>query len=276
MFDMQRVGIKIADLRRSHNMTQTELADKMSVSYQAVSNWERGNSMPDISKLPLLAQVFEISIDEILEERSDLVEAAINNDMEGYLEKNEDIGTEIKNAVPILKPEQLETIVEKTEKKELLNIPELLSYMSASDVYELAAEKISKGEAVGIEYLARMSAEDVNRLAIQENKNGKAVDIYLEHMTSEGIKEVACNELRKGRNIEKYLGRMTSADVYETAVLAIDEYGLEAEIFARHMCQEDAGKLAVMLYMKGKQVKGLLEYIDGDSLKEIMRDMISE
>ena len=54
MFNMKQVGRKIVALRKAQNMTQTELADKMNVSFQAVSNWERGNSMPDLSKLPQL------------------------------------------------------------------------------------------------------------------------------------------------------------------------------------------------------------------------------
>lgn len=45
-------------------MTQMELADKLDISFQAVSNWERGNTMPDISKFPELAEIFHISVDE--------------------------------------------------------------------------------------------------------------------------------------------------------------------------------------------------------------------
>ena len=45
---------------------QLELADKLSISFQAVSNWERGNSMPDISKLPELAEIFGVTIDAII------------------------------------------------------------------------------------------------------------------------------------------------------------------------------------------------------------------
>lgn len=67
MLDTQKIGKRISELRKKHNMTQMELADEMEVSYQAVSNWERGNSMPDIEKLPDLAQIFHISIDELCE-----------------------------------------------------------------------------------------------------------------------------------------------------------------------------------------------------------------
>ena len=66
MFDVQIVGRKIGKLRKKCNLTQMELADRMGVSYQAVSNWERGSSMPDISKLPELAGIFGVSVDSLL------------------------------------------------------------------------------------------------------------------------------------------------------------------------------------------------------------------
>lgn len=40
MFHMEKVGRKIAELRKSRNMTQLELADQIGISFQAVSNWE--------------------------------------------------------------------------------------------------------------------------------------------------------------------------------------------------------------------------------------------
>lgn len=66
MFDMQKIGKKISSLRKEKGLTQMELADRMNISYQAVSNWERGNTMPDISKLPELAEIFGVSIEELL------------------------------------------------------------------------------------------------------------------------------------------------------------------------------------------------------------------
>lgn len=44
MFNMTKIGKKICALRKEHNMTQVELADRLAISYQAVSNWERGVS----------------------------------------------------------------------------------------------------------------------------------------------------------------------------------------------------------------------------------------
>ena len=44
MFVMKKVGRRISELRKRKNMTQLELADRMGISFQAVSNWERGVS----------------------------------------------------------------------------------------------------------------------------------------------------------------------------------------------------------------------------------------
>jgi len=85
---MKKIGRKISELRKEKNMTQMELADKMNISFQAVSKWERGNSMPDISKLPELAEILGVSVDELLGTKSELLENIINDRVEEYLEKN--------------------------------------------------------------------------------------------------------------------------------------------------------------------------------------------
>lgn len=66
MFDMQKVGERIAALRRKENMTQTDLAERLGISYQAVSSWERGATMPDIGKLVELARTLHTSVDALL------------------------------------------------------------------------------------------------------------------------------------------------------------------------------------------------------------------
>ncbi len=66
MFDMKKVGERISCLRKKDGMTQMSLANKLCISYQAVSNWERGIAMPDISNLKELAEIFKTSVDDIL------------------------------------------------------------------------------------------------------------------------------------------------------------------------------------------------------------------
>ena len=80
MFNMTKIGKKISELRKAKNMTQNELADRLSISYQAVSNWERGQTMPDISKLSEISQILSVSIDELLGESNSVVNSVIKGE----------------------------------------------------------------------------------------------------------------------------------------------------------------------------------------------------
>ena len=68
---MELLGNKIKTLRINKCITQTELADHLSVTSQAVSKWERNISSPDIALLPSIARYFGITIDELLNYRLD-------------------------------------------------------------------------------------------------------------------------------------------------------------------------------------------------------------
>ena len=61
------LGNKIAQLRKQNNLTQLELADKLSISYQAVSQWENSITYPDITLLPTIASIFNVSLDELFD-----------------------------------------------------------------------------------------------------------------------------------------------------------------------------------------------------------------
>lgn len=62
---MNDFGEKIFTLRRDKGLTQDALAELLGVTAQAVSKWERSESMPDVSLLPKLAQIFGVSIDNL-------------------------------------------------------------------------------------------------------------------------------------------------------------------------------------------------------------------
>ena len=64
--DQQAVGRQISDLRRSKGLTQAELGERLGVTFQAVSKWERGETLPDTASLPDLAAILETSVDNIL------------------------------------------------------------------------------------------------------------------------------------------------------------------------------------------------------------------
>ncbi len=61
----ETMGSIIMRLRKDRGLTQEQLANELGISYQAVSKWETGNSCPDLTALPLLADLFGVSIDAL-------------------------------------------------------------------------------------------------------------------------------------------------------------------------------------------------------------------
>ena len=63
---MKSIGETIASLRKQKGMTQNELAEKMNVTDKAVSKWERDLSCPDINTISKLADILDVSVEELL------------------------------------------------------------------------------------------------------------------------------------------------------------------------------------------------------------------
>lgn len=66
MIDAAKVGRQIADLRKVKGLTQSQLGERLNISFQAVSKWERGETLPDVGILLDLAKVLETTVDHIL------------------------------------------------------------------------------------------------------------------------------------------------------------------------------------------------------------------
>lgn len=64
--DAKKVGEQILSLRKSKGLTQQELGERLNISFQAISKWERGETLPDTALLPDLAEVLETTVDNIL------------------------------------------------------------------------------------------------------------------------------------------------------------------------------------------------------------------
>lgn len=65
--NQEKIGNFIAELRREKNITQEELAEKLSVNVKSVSRWENGRNLPDHAMLKDLCNIFGISINELYE-----------------------------------------------------------------------------------------------------------------------------------------------------------------------------------------------------------------
>ena len=65
--NQEKIGKFILELRKEKNMTQQELADKIGVTDRAISKWERGLTLPDVTMLPKIAMLYHCSIDSLFE-----------------------------------------------------------------------------------------------------------------------------------------------------------------------------------------------------------------
>ena len=146
MFDTNKVAKNIKEARTRMNMTQMNLADEMGVSYQAVSNWERGNSMPDISKLPDLCKILNISFEELVGERTaqtDIAEKLMQDE-------NADVTLEeVAQIGQLVKPDKIERKVNETiGKGRKISFSALLGLapFMDSDILDKMAEEVADVE----------------------------------------------------------------------------------------------------------------------------------
>ncbi len=68
---------KLQKIRKEHNITQEGLADRLNVSRQAVSKWESGAAYPDTEKLIQISKIFNVSLDDLINENSDVNKTTI-------------------------------------------------------------------------------------------------------------------------------------------------------------------------------------------------------
>lgn len=92
------IGNKIKELRKSRGVTQEQLAGAIGISFQAVSKWENGIALPDITLVPTLANYFGVSMDELfdfsLAEKEEAIKK-ITNEAYKYRESDPEKSREI-------------------------------------------------------------------------------------------------------------------------------------------------------------------------------------
>ncbi|EMC27742.1 hypothetical protein SMU85_06802 [Streptococcus mutans ST6] len=99
----QTLGMMISSLRKEKGMTQLELAEKMRVTDKAVSKWERDLSFPDINSIPKLAEIFEVSVDDLMQVKTNTKETIGKNKITEIIDTAlKGIGTAMGIAVVVL------------------------------------------------------------------------------------------------------------------------------------------------------------------------------
>ena len=126
MLNLEMIGNKIALLRKQKNMKQNELADALYVTHQAVSKWENGKSIPSIEILYDLTQLFNVSIDYLLNDSEildDDYESMLKNYPRQAVIKNvlehPDLTKEIEKIFYLLSKYERQGIIEQIVSKKL-------------------------------------------------------------------------------------------------------------------------------------------------------------
>lgn len=123
MFDVNQVSHMLKEARIKKNLTQSALAEQLGVTYQAVSNWERGASLPDISNLSMLCNLLGLDLYKLVgaSQNLELAEEILSNP--GTL--NDAPIDAIAAVAPMLPPEQLMEMV-RAKKDDIHNLATLV------------------------------------------------------------------------------------------------------------------------------------------------------
>lgn len=248
MFDMERIGRNLMVARKNAGMTQMELADRMGISFQAVSNWERGVSCPDISKLAELSELLGVTIDSLLgnERAAELVRK---------VEQEVPVLTpqEFESVAPLLNQEQADRAAERTD----WNIEEMLlalPFLSEDFLCRVAREKYEEtGRLESVNLLFPFLREDdLHSLALDTFRRESA----LEAITPALPFLAECHLLEMTMELYRRKGRL------EDIILALPFLG-EEDVAA--IAKEHFRKTASL-----ESLKDLFPFMSSKALEELV------
>ncbi|OGO87982.1 MAG: hypothetical protein A2Y15_03150 [Clostridiales bacterium GWF2_36_10] len=197
MFNTKKFGGYISRLRKKADMTQSELAEKLNLSRQAISKYEVGDSFPDISILILISNVFNIMLDELINSGEPTKgEVDIINSIAQKTDEPETINvSDIINLAPLLKPSILNRMAQGLGKQgiDISNIVTLAEYLSNDSVLKLLEN--ATFDTINDEFLEKLIPflDDTSKSIILEKViNGelgwhliKTMLPYIEYMTQQ-------------------------------------------------------------------------------------------
>ena len=141
MFDTKKFGGYLSRLRKNADMTQSELADKLYLTRQAISRYELGDSFPDVSILISISEIFGVSLDELINsgEPTKAEPMILENVVDG---KTDTVVGDIKDIIgvaPLLKPSVLGKLSENLIKQgiDITSLVELSEFLNEENVLKL-------------------------------------------------------------------------------------------------------------------------------------------
>lgn len=139
MFDTRKFGAYISKLRKNADMTQSELAEQLNLARQSISQYENGDTFPDITVLIKISEMFNITLDDLIKsgDPTKVEETLLKSDTQPPTEIFENNITEdVVNIAPYLKPSLLEKVAEglKAHDIDISKLVVLAEYMNDKSV----------------------------------------------------------------------------------------------------------------------------------------------
>jgi transcriptional regulator with XRE-family HTH domain len=141
MFDTKKFGGYLSRLRKNADMTQSELADKLYLTRQAISRYELGDSFPDISILISISEIFGVSLDKLINsgEPTKAESLILESVADG---KTDTVVGDVKDIIgvaPLLKPSVLGKLSDNLIKQgiDITSLVELSEFLNEENVLKL-------------------------------------------------------------------------------------------------------------------------------------------
>lgn len=169
-----KIGKRIREYRKIYNLSQEQLADKIFVSRQTVSNWENDKTYPDIQSIISLAILFNISLDEFIREDLEEMKMKINNKKAN---KRADIYSLIMICSTILASLSIGLVVALPKSKLILIVPIILFLPALWSSFVLEKFKRNNDLKTYKEILAFSKNKDKDIETLRERREAKGIEI---------------------------------------------------------------------------------------------------
>ncbi|AUS97102.1 helix-turn-helix domain-containing protein [Clostridium thermosuccinogenes] len=209
MLDLRKIGAYISALRKQKDMTQVELSEMLNVSHQAVSKWERGESMPDIGTLPKLGEIFNKSIDDILNAGEPPVNKACEKDTDitqlvqnepgkvAEMINNGDVDLQsVIDVAPALKPSIVDEVAQGLDGISIEHLSALAPFLSSDALNKLVDHVIDKSldaeHLLGIApFLSKESLDRIVEQIMAGNINGELLAGFAPFVSKDTLDKLA-------------------------------------------------------------------------------------
>lgn len=269
-------------------MMQMALADEMGVSYQAVSNWERGNSMPDISKLPELCKILGISFEELVGEKN------AETEITQKLMKEEDAEVtldEMAQVGQLVNPDKLESKMNETLEKgrkisfgTLLRLAPFMDQETLGKMAEKMADTVDAGKLCAFSpFLSKESLDRIVEKNLQSGKlNKKNILSLAPFLSKSTIHKIAEYLIEHGEDdllvgMAPFMGKETFSAQFMNMDFDMEDNNAndgasydDEEHDLDDLDEDEVAKLAFAALEAGKNIECYLDYMDEDDIKKLL------